>query len=322
MLKTLHVKSLARHPATLLAFLIACAVVFNYRFFLTDAHLPLHDTSDLFEILTTTYSNYLFTGNLAEWLPHGVYGYPTNLQNVIGLSPLTYAAMALGKLFGILDTLVLFKSVILAEIVVFCLGFLLLADEVLENRYASLLALAAVLMTTIVVSQIYFTFRIFYLVPLLTFYILTFFKTGMASRIVMALMIFFASLYGNLVYFAIYYAMYGFLLSCGFFYIYRKGFHLTVDRAALVAAPLAIVFVGVSLYLILTSTDNLTFIVAGRDPVTLKVDLDTFLEYGGGGIIKMLEMLVEVKARSLEKMGLLTEEEFRRIAEGVVSKKG
>lgn len=294
MLKTFDVKALVRSPGALLTALIVCFIVFNYRFFLADDYLPLHDTGDIFEILTTTYSNFLFTGDLPEWLPHGVYGYHTNLQNVLGLSPFTYAVMAFGKLFGVLDTLVLFKTVILAEITVFCLGFLLLANSVLENRYSALLALAAILMTTIVINQIYFSFRIFYLVPLLTYYILVFFRTGRASNIVMALMICFASLYGNLVYYAIYYAMYVLILSCVFFYIYRKKFHLIVDRAFVVAVSVAVLFLGVGLHLILTSTDNLTFTVTARDPVTLMVSLETFLEYGLGGIVKLLEMVMTV----------------------------
>ena len=94
----------------------------------------------------------------------------------------------MGKLVGAGDGLVLFKTVILLEIAVFSFGFLRLADELFENRAVSLMALAPLLMTTVVINQIYFSFRLVYLLPLLTFFILRFFRTGRARHAVMAVL--------------------------------------------------------------------------------------------------------------------------------------
>ena len=49
-----------------------------------------------------------------------------------------------------------------------------------ENRAAALFALAALLITTTYINQLYFSFRIVYLVPLLTCFIFGFFRTGEA----------------------------------------------------------------------------------------------------------------------------------------------
>jgi hypothetical protein len=289
---TVNLAALFRHPNVILAFLLASFFLFSYRFFLADAYLPLHDTGDTFHVFKTTYSNFYFNASLPEWLPYGVYGYQTHLQNILGLSPFAYPVMAVGKLFGVLDTLFLFRVMIFAEVVVFALGFLRLADELLKNRYLSLLALAPVLLTTPLINQIYFSFRLFYLLPLLAFFGLRFFRTGRAVYIVCAAIVFYASLYGNLIYFSIYYALFCGLLFGLFFIIYRKHFRLVIDRAALVTLAAAVAFIGVGTYLILTSFDQLRFVITERDPDTLKVGLDSFLDYGFGGIVKMFEMLL------------------------------
>ena len=294
MLKAFDPKALVRHPAAGAAILIACFFGFSYRFFLAETVVPLHDTGLLFQVFKTTYSNHYFTGDLPEWLPHAVYGHHTHLENILRLSPLTYPVMVLGKLLGILDTLVMFKTVILLEIIVLCCGFLLLANELFENRYVALFALAPLLLTTIVINQIYFLFHIVYLMPLMTYYILRFVKSGNIKNIIFTAAISFSALYGNNVYFIIYYFIYSIVALSIFFCVYRKGFRLVFKRVHIPSISLVLLFMGVSILLILTSTDELTFLVPGRDPVTLQVDLDTFLTYGRGGIIKTLEMLLAV----------------------------
>ncbi|MCH7863797.1 MAG: hypothetical protein IIC56_01120 [Proteobacteria bacterium] len=291
MLKSMDPKALVTHPAAAAVILIAAHFILGYRFFLADDFLPLHDTGAVFQVFKTAYSNYLQTGDLSEWLPQGVYGYQTHLETVFRISPISYPVMALGKLFGALDTLALFRTVVLLEITVFAFGFLRLADEVFENRTVSVFALASFLMTTVVINQIYWSLRIVYLLPLVTYYILSFFKTGRGIRLIMAAVFTFISVFGAPVYFSIYYAIYFITLFFLFYYVYRKQFRLVIDRPLIIAAPAAALLMGVGAYVILTSTDGLAFIAPGRDPVTLKVDLDTFLDYGGGGIEKSFELL-------------------------------
>lgn len=208
MFKSFDPKALVTHPAAAVAILIAVHFIFGYRFYLAGDTLPLHDTGAVFQVFKTAYSNYLLTGDLSEWLPHGVYGYQTHLETVFRISPLSYPVMALGKLFGALDTLALFRTVVLLEIAVFAFGFLRLADEVFENRAVAVFALASFLMTTVVINQIYFSFRIVYLLPFVTFYLLGFFKTGRVFPLVMAGIFTFISVFGTPIYFSIYYAIY------------------------------------------------------------------------------------------------------------------
>ncbi|MEE8350567.1 MAG: hypothetical protein V3R37_00020, partial [Rhodospirillales bacterium] len=287
-------------PPVLVLVLVFVFFAFSYRFFLSEAHLPLHDTGFIFQIFKIAYSNFFFTGELPEWIPQGVFGYQTHFQNIFGLGPLSYPVMALGKLFGVLDSLALFKVVILLEVGVFGFGFLRLADEFFENRYVSLLALAPLLMTIIVINQITFMFRIVYLVPLMTYFMLGFFRSGKVWKLMMAAVVVFAALFGTNSYFVIYYAIYGVVFCAAFYVVGRKNFHLVIDRAGVLGAVAALCFVGVCSYLVLTSIDGLAFVVTDRDPVTLKVDLETFLNYGGGGVVKMFEMLVAAPLATLD----------------------
>ncbi|MCH8236725.1 MAG: hypothetical protein IIC06_00980 [Proteobacteria bacterium] len=293
-------KALAAHPTVAIGLLIGLAVAVNYRFFLSADFLPLHDTGDIFQVFTFAYSNFLFTGALPEWLAQGVYGYQAHLQNLLGLSVLSYPVMALGKLIGATDTLGLFKTVIVLEIAVFCWGFVRLGDALFENRAAALFALAALLMTTTYINQLYFSFRIVYLTPLLTCFIHGFFRTGEAWRLVMAAALAFASVFGSLPYFIIYHAIYGVVLIGLLGFIYRRAFRLVLDRAFATLAPFAVLFIGVTVFLVLGAPGELTFVVPGRDPDTFSVGLGTFLEYGHGGAVKMLELLAATPLNTID----------------------
>lgn len=293
-------KALAAQPAVAIGLLIGLAVAVNYRFFLSPEYLPVHDTGDIFQVFTFAYSNFLFAGALPEWLPQGVYGYQAHLQNLLGLSVLSYPVMALGKLIGATDTLLLFKAVVVLEIVVFCWGFIRLGDALFENRAAALFALVALLITTTYINQLYFSFRIVCLVPLLTCFVLGFLRTGEAWRLVMAALLAFASVFGNLPYFIIYHTIYGVLLVGLLGFIHRRTFRLVLDRAFAYLATLAVLFIGVTVTLVLGAPGELTFVVPGRDPDTFAVGLDTFLAYGHGGLVKMLELLAATPLNTVD----------------------
>lgn len=300
MLKAIDLKALVSNRPAVLVFLVACFFGFNYRFFLSEAYLPLHDTGFVFQIFKTAYANFLLAGELPEWLPRGIYGYDRHLQDINGMSPLSYPVMGLGKLFGVLNALFLFKTVIMLEIVVFCLGFLLLADEMFENRAVSLFALAPALMTITVSYQIFYLFRIVYLIPLMAYYILGFCKTGKAWKLVLAGVVIFASFFGNNLYFPIYFTICFLAVFCAFFYVHRERFRLVIGPASIVAASLAVVFMGIGANLILSSPGGLAFEITGRDPETLEVGLDAFLEYGAGGIVETLEVLLARPVSTLD----------------------
>ena len=169
-----------------------------------------------------------------------------------------------------------------------------------ENRAAALFALAALLITTTYINQLYFSFRIVYLVPLLTCFIFGFLRTGEAWRLVMAAVVALASVFGSLPYFIIYHTIYGVLLMALLGFIYRRPFRLVMDRAFAYLAPLAVLFIGVSVTLVLGAPGDLTFVVPGHDPNTFSVGLGTFLEYGHGGPVKMLELLAATPLNTVD----------------------
>jgi len=129
-----------------------------------------------------------------------------------------------------------------------------------ENRAAALFALAALLITTTYINQLYFSFRIVYLVPLLTCFIFGFLRTGEAWRLVMAAVVALASVFGSLPYLIIYHTIYGVLLMALLGFIYRRPFRLVMDRAFAYLAPLAVLFIGVSVTLVFGAPVFLAFI--------------------------------------------------------------
>ncbi|MFQ5764919.1 MAG: hypothetical protein ACE5GT_08325, partial [Rhodospirillales bacterium] len=240
------------------------------------------------------------TGELAEWLPQGVYGYQRWLENVIRLSPLSYPVMAVGKLFGVADALLLLKGVLVLEMAVFAFGFLALAEALIGDETAALFALVPVVLTTVMLNQILFSFRIVYLVPLMTYYLLAFFRTGRLHALVMVAVIGLASVFGNTVYFGFYYAIYLVVAGAAFLWVHGLDRPLVADRRAAGVAVLGLLFAAAAVPLVLTATDGLAIVMPGRDPATLRVDLETFLTYGGGGIGKTLEALVAMPIDTLD----------------------
>jgi hypothetical protein len=266
------------------------------------ANLPLlwkrdfflyHDTFELFQLFYIGYRNVLLHGALPEWVPYGNYGMPSYVKDITGFSPFSYLTFAVGRTLGVSDAWPLFLVSLAAEVLVFAVGLHALC-RVFLSRFASLLAGTAFLLTSPLWWNYGFHFRVIYLVPVASWLLVAFFRTGSASALALSGALLVLSSYGQPAYMLLMYAIYGVTLGGALAVAYRRRLHLQFDAASVVAVPLAVFFTGATAYLFVTSMRGVAFVARDRDPTTLQVPLSTFLRYGGGGVGKLVELFIGV----------------------------
>lgn len=151
---------------------------------LSPRFLFLHDTLFQYAAFHSAYSNFYFAGELPRWLPLG-YGIPADYLLFL-LQPLSHCSFVLGWLLGIEDTLLLFKISMILNQLVFALGLYQLCDELYSSPWSKWMVLAGLVVTNSWHFQCSLNFLAYYLLPLVLFFLLRFFRTGSASALWLA----------------------------------------------------------------------------------------------------------------------------------------
>jgi len=181
--------------------LIALLAIVLFVPFLQDVYVPWHDTMYGFQVFHFFYSHYFFTGELAQWMPYDTFGIPTNHDQLFGLSPLNYLGMFLGKMLGVKNALWLFKLCLLGEFLVFLSGLVLLCRLLFKNRLTIFLICLLALIRSHLLFQLYFDFRIIYLLPLVLYWLVRFVREKRPEFFWWAGIIILAWDMGNVLYF-------------------------------------------------------------------------------------------------------------------------
>ncbi len=154
--------------------LICLLAVVMFVPFLQNVYVPWHDTMYGFQVFHFFYSNYFYTGELAQWMPNDTFGMPSSHDQLFGISPVNYIAMFLGKMLGVTNALWLFKLCLLVEFLVFLSGLFLLCRLLFKNRLTVFLICLIALIRSHLLFQLYFDFRIMYLLPLVLYWLVRF----------------------------------------------------------------------------------------------------------------------------------------------------
>lgn len=224
----------------------------------------------------------LHEGRLPEWLPYGTYGIPSDLPILFNLSPVSQSVMAAGALFGIDDALALFKASVLLEQAVFLLGLHLLALALFRSSAARLSVGLGAAAAVNWPSQIWFDFRIVWLLPAATGLLILFLRRrrgayGWAAGAVVA-----ASMYGNLPYFAPVYLLVTAAFG-GTALLRRRDALLPLAERSLANAAMFVLCAALWAGYVLGTAAAVRELAGrsrGRDPDNLGADLRVFLTYG------------------------------------------
>ncbi len=185
----------------LLALLSICILWACTPLFLPNL-FPMHDATTIVGLFHYFYSEFYAYGHLAQWAPYDFYGQPAHFAQLVALSPLSYCAMALGKIFHITNTLVLFKIVMALEVLVFACGLIKLSERFYQSSIAVWFVVIVAMATTIWLTQPFFNFRIYYLWPIIILALMDIVKQASLANVSKVFFWMLISMLGDLPYFA------------------------------------------------------------------------------------------------------------------------
>ena len=168
---------LARLKNHLLFFLILITTG-AYGWYYLNTFVPNDDSLQVFQNFYYFYSEFFITGNLAQWAPYDSFGTPSTWWQLTALTPISYFAMLIGKVCYVTDTLLLFKFSLLGELLVLLLGAFLLAKKLFQHQTTVAIISLSASLTCYFYSQIFFHLHIYYMLPLLLYYLFTWIDTN------------------------------------------------------------------------------------------------------------------------------------------------
>ena len=283
------------HWLGLLAFLVAVNVPYWDR-----TVWPSADTITCFQTFYTFYNNWFLHGELTRWLPYGNCGIQADYWQLFNLTPAAYFAGWLGGIFRVRNVLWLFKFSLLLEQMMMLYGCFLLCGKLFRNAATRIFVCLALLMSTVWLLQVYWNFRIYYLLPLVFYLLLEWMDTGRFRALALAGLVSVFSLVGNIAYFGALHAVLLMLfgavfLVCGRFLRLALRNLRPTDMAWLF---LFLTAAGLYLYFAVHMLDHVYSINPGREPGSRAVTLACFLTEGTGiGFWKFSELVLPLQGR-------------------------
>lgn len=262
--------------------------------------VPVHDTLLTFEAFHFFYNEFFFYNELPQWIPFGAFGIQSFYFLHDYLSPSNYLVGFTGWALGIRDALTLFNVSLLLDQVVLLAGVYLLSLRAFRHRSSVLFVCLTVIGSTVLVNQIWFNFRMFYMLPIIAYLFVRFFSREGLSYLLLSAVLFVVSLFGNLAYSAPVALL---SAGCVFAVLLKANFDGWREYCRIRSMPDGIAS-GVCLLLFLTAAfafhyqtkhavDYLESQFVGRDPNDFTVDIQTFLTYGGEiGLEKFKSLII------------------------------
>ena len=170
--------------------------------FLSPNLVFTHDTLNNFIFFQFAYSELFLHSSLPRWIPLMGYGIPFDFNLMSSLLPSDYVLMAGGWLFGIRDVLLLSKLSMVLSQCFFILGLYLLGRRVFTLMMSVWMVCLGALFTNAWLANCLLTFTVFYLLPLVLYFLLLFLQSEKPVYLWLAALVEIASLPGTLGYIA------------------------------------------------------------------------------------------------------------------------
>ena len=163
--------------------------------------VPVHDAMARFQVFFAFYAEYLHTNELPLWLPYGSLGISAMSWQLQVITPTMYVIGLACAHIGLTDALLVYKMVVLGEICLFMGGLGLFADRCIQTRPAQWAATISGACLTLWSYQPWFNFSIFYLFPLIFYFLWRFFQSADVRALLTATIVFLVNAVGNVPYF-------------------------------------------------------------------------------------------------------------------------
>jgi hypothetical protein len=269
---------------TLFFSLVLFVAAINLPLFLNIV-IPVHDTIYFFHDFYFFYNELYSQGELAHWVPFGYYGLQSDYF-LIALSPAYYLTGLFGYIFGITNAFALFKAGVFLEQVVFLFGVYRLAGITFKRKATVAFVCLASVGGTVLLSQILFNFRTYYLLPLTIYLIVRFFSTYKPQYVLGAMLAGVVSILGGAPYIAAIFLLQMAVIVPVFFVGNLRTIQsakMPVGRDILISLLIIVLIVSFAVsyhYFVMHMLDETRIMPAERDPLTGATDLKTFLTYG------------------------------------------
>jgi len=140
-----------------------------------DSHLWYDgDTAHYFEVFYTFYNHVFFNLELPRWLPYGGLGIQADYWQLGALSPSQYLIILAGAILRIQNTAMMFKVSVLMDQALLLWGMHLLGSRIFKSRISTFFASLAILGSGLWLFNLLWNFRIYYLLPLVFYFLIRF----------------------------------------------------------------------------------------------------------------------------------------------------
>lgn len=245
--------------------------------------LPVHDTLKVFEGYHIFYNHFFQFGELPHWNWYAGFGAPNGYWQLAAVSAIGYGTGLLGWLGGVQDVLLICKTTILLEQAVFIAGLYLLGRLIYDRPSTAFFLCIVAILTCVWQLQVYWNFRFYAPFPLAVAWLVLFRRRRNGLYFWLSGLTFLGGLPGSMSYFVIpWLLVLATMTPLLFGDKLRDWPELLRWRTG--ALPMLLLLIGcfaAYFSFLKVSTAGLTGSVAGRDPVTLRNSLQTFLVYGG-----------------------------------------
>jgi hypothetical protein len=254
----------------------------NYVHF-TRSITTIHDTYANLQNFYIFYNHFFYEHDLAHWFPYGTMGLQSDYQQIVSLTPANYLIGLVGGIFRVRDVLLLFKLAVYVDQIMLLLGIYLLSRRIFKKRSTAYLVSLVVVGSSVWYAQIWFNFRIYYLLPLVLYFLVSFFSDNEPNYFWLAGITGVVWGFGNVPYFLPLWGMT--LLIIVFFLTLKnpKAWRTLTSNSKTNILGLAtfVLIAGAYLYFTLHALEHTVLRAPGRAPVTGEVTLEIFRTYGG-----------------------------------------
>ena len=279
--------------------LLAYAVLQTGLWF-DDRHFLLHDSLSLYEEFSVFYAQLAGSHALPQWLPYVSYGMPAYILYHSALAPMYLPPMLLGAVAHFRDTWTMFRALWSAQESIYAIGFYALARE-FASRRAATVATAALLWMVVVELNAIFTLTWFTFTPLTLLFLVRWSRSG--DWIMLLLAIDAAALGAwNQTYATVLFGYFYFGAAVAFSIARRTPIIWPRGCRFWIHAAIATFLASTVIYVDYLAKTGLSFSSPMRNTADLQVDLQTFLTYGHGGSLKMLEALIAVPCENADTL--------------------
>ncbi len=222
-------------------------------------------------------------------MPYNLYGIQADYYINVFMSVTLYFVAFIGKILHVENSLFLFKLGLILEEFLFVYGTYLLTKQMLTRRMAQLFVTIGVIATTYVQAQIFFSFRMYYLVPLVIVLLINFLNKKGYYFLWLAVIVEIVSFFGNGAYLVPVHLYIFIVLTLSLIYFVNRNIY-EIMFSDVFSMPSIITFIAMcvtaGIYIDMTTHlfDNVMVYAKNRLPGIAPNPFSGYIDYVGGTI--------------------------------------